>query len=96
MITTQDLYNILGNKISNEMQKSLIRNNFPLQIAKLMCDAIDGQEKKEHFIRFLDEYNEWMVQQQMVVQEFLRWNIRSRKGRRTKNIIINEELLVIL
>ena len=54
------------------MQKSLIRNNFPPQIAERMCDAIDGQEKMEHFIRFLNEYNEWMVQQQMVVQEFLR------------------------
>ena len=30
-----------------------------------MCAAIDGQEKMEHFIRFLKEYNEWMVQQQM-------------------------------
>ena len=75
MITIQDLYNILGNKISNEMQKSLIRNNFPPQIAERMCDAIDGQEKMEHFIRFLNEYNEWMVQQQMqqaAVIEFLR------------------------
>lgn len=72
MIAIQDLYNILGNKISNEMQKSLIRNNFPPQIAERMCDAFDGQEKMEHFIRFLNEYNEWMVQQQMVVQVFLR------------------------
>ena len=41
-------------------------------IADRMCAAIDGQEKMEHFIRFLNEYNEWMVEQQMVVQEFLR------------------------
>ena len=27
MITIQDLYNIVGNKISNELQKSIIRNN---------------------------------------------------------------------
>ena len=47
MITIQDLYNILGNKISNEMQKAIIRNNFPSQIAERMCNAIDGQEKAE-------------------------------------------------
>lgn len=41
-------------------------------IADRMCAAIDGQEIMEHFIRFLNEYNEWMVQQQRVLQEFLR------------------------
>ena len=42
MITIQDLYNIVGNKIANEMQKTIIRNNFPPQIAERMCDAIGG------------------------------------------------------
>ncbi len=40
-----------------------------------MCAAIDGQEKMEQFIRFLNEYNEWMAEQQMqqaAVMEFLR------------------------
>jgi hypothetical protein len=36
MITIQDLYNIVGNKIANEAQKALIRNNFPPQIAEQM------------------------------------------------------------
>ena len=58
MITIQDLYNILGNKISNEMQKAIIRKNCPSQIAEWMCAAIDGQEKVEHFQRLLHEYNE--------------------------------------
>ena len=65
MITIQDLDNILGNKISNEMQKTIIRNNYPPQIAERMCDAIDGQERMEHFMRLLNENNERMVQQQM-------------------------------
>lgn len=64
MITIQDLCSILGNKISNEMQKTLIRNNFPLQIAERMCDAIDDQEKVEQFQRLLREYNEWLMNQQ--------------------------------
>ena len=75
MITIQDLYSILGNKISNEMQKTLIRNNFPLQIAERMCDAIDDQEKVEQFQRLLREYNEWLInqqRQQAIVERFLR------------------------
>ena len=75
MITIQDLYNIVGNKIDNEAQKALIRNNFPPQIAKQMCDAIDGQEKAEHFQRLLREYNEWMQNQQRLqemIVKFLR------------------------
>ena len=64
MITIQDLYNIVGNKIANEAQKALIRNNFPPQIAEQMCNAIDGQERAEHFQRLLKEYNEWMQNQQ--------------------------------
>jgi len=75
MITIQDLYNIVGNKISNEMQKSIIRNHFPPQIAEGMCSAIDRQENAEHFMRLLSEYNKWMVQQQRqheAVIEFLR------------------------
>lgn len=75
MITIQDLYNIVGNKISNELQKSIIRNNFPPQIAERMCSAIDGQERIEHFQRLLKEYNEWMVMQQRqqeTVLQFLR------------------------
>lgn len=75
MITIQDLYNIVGNKIANEAQKALIRNNFPPQIAEQMCNAIDGQEKAEHFQRLLQEYNEWMMSQQRqqeMVERFLR------------------------
>lgn len=75
MITVQDLYNIVGNKIGNEAQKSIIRNNFPPHIAEQMCAAIDGHERVELFHRFLMEYNEWMMQQQRqqaAVQEFLK------------------------
>lgn len=75
MITIQDLYNILDNKIANEAQKTLIRNNMPSQIAERMCAAIDGREKAELFKRILNEYNEWLLnqqRQQVYIQEFLR------------------------
>ena len=75
MITLQDLYNIVGNKIANETGKAIIRNSFPPQIAERMCAAIDEQERAEHFQRLLMEYNEWMLnqqRQQAAIQEFLR------------------------
>lgn len=64
MITILELYNIVENKISNETQKTIIRNNFSPQIAERMFSPIDRQENTEHFMRLLNEYNEWMVQQQ--------------------------------
>jgi hypothetical protein len=75
MITIQDLYNIIGNKIANETGKAIIRNNFPQDIAEQMCNAIDGHERAEHFQRALQEYNEWMQNQQRqqeMVQRFLK------------------------
>ena len=75
MITMQDLYNIVGNKIANETGKAIIRNNLPPQIAEQMCRAIDGQERAEHFQRLLREYDEWMQNQQRqqeMVERFLR------------------------
>ena len=75
MITIQDLYNIVGNKIAKEAQKTLIKNNFPHDIAEQMCNVIDGQERAEHFQRLLKEYNEWLQNQQRqqeAVQRFLR------------------------
>lgn len=74
MITTKDLYDILENKITNEAQKSLIRNNFSPQIADRMCNAIDSQEKAEHFKRFLIEWDKWLVnqqRQQLYIQQFI-------------------------
>lgn len=64
MITIQDLYNILDNKIANEAQMTIFRNNMPPQIVERMCAAIDGKEKAEHIQRLLIEYNDWLLQQQ--------------------------------
>ena len=72
MITLKDLNDIAENKIKNDAQKAIIRSSFPPHIADRMCAAIEGQEKMENFIRFLNEYNEWAAQQQMAIQEFLR------------------------
>ena len=70
MITTQDLFNIVGNKISNEMGKSIIRNSFPPQIDEQMCNAIDCNEKAE-LLQKLSEWQESQKRQQQAIQSFL-------------------------
>lgn len=70
MITTQDLFNIIGNKISNVVGKSIIRNNFPPQIAEQMCNAIDCNEKAE-LLQKLTEWQEFQNRQQQAIQSFL-------------------------
>lgn len=70
MITTQDLFNIVGNKISNEMGKSIIRNSFPPQIAEQMCNAIDCNEEAE-LLQKLSEWQESQKRQQQAIQSFL-------------------------
>lgn len=79
MITLKDLNDITENKIKNEALKAIIRSSFPPHLVERMCASIDGQERVEHFMRLLNEYNEWMVQQQMqqaAVMEYLRLNKR--------------------
>lgn len=72
MITIQDLYDIVGKKISNEMSKQIIRNNMPPHIAEQMCNAIDTNEKAEHFQRLIREWMEYQQTQQMIVQSFVK------------------------
>ena len=71
MITIQDLYNIVGGKITNEMWKTIIRNNIPPLIAERICYAIDANEKTEHFQRLMQEWMEYQQRQQQIVQTFL-------------------------
>lgn len=65
MITRNDLIGMLGNKMRNEAIKAIIRSNNPEEVAARKCGFIDWQERFEYFTRFLNEYNVWMVQQQI-------------------------------
>lgn len=71
MITIQDLYNIVGNKISNEVSKSIIRNNFPPHVADQMCNAIDTHEAACNLQRLMQEWVESQQKQQQIIQSFL-------------------------
>ena len=70
MMTIQDLCNIVGNKMANEVKKSIIRNNFPPRVAKQMCDAIDLNEMEE-LIKKMNEWQEEQNKQQQAIQSFL-------------------------
>lgn len=73
MITEKDLHDIIGKKLSNEILKNMIRVNMPSQISCQLCDAIDRQEKAEHLIRLLKEWNEWLDHQRKQQEELQRF-----------------------
>lgn len=64
MITKKDLYNIIENKMVNDIGKSLLRKSIPPHIAEQLCDSIDRSDDAEKFNRILTEYNDWMIEQQ--------------------------------
>ena len=71
-MTEQDFLNIIGNKISNEMQKTIIRNNYAPQAAELLCNGIDSREKADLFQKMMDEWVNYQHRQQQIVQAFYR------------------------
>jgi len=71
MIIIQDLYNIASGKIANKMWKTIIKNIFLPSIAERMCDALDTNERAEHFQRLMQEWMEYQQRQQQNVQAFL-------------------------
>lgn len=70
MVTAKDFCDIIGNKIASDMWKSMIRNNFPSNIAEQICDAIDRKDNVDKFNRIMQEYNEWLAVQQRQQQYF--------------------------
>lgn len=71
MVTVRDLCEILGKKMVNDILKSAVRGSFHPYAAEGICATIDGHERAEHFLRFVKEYNEWMVNQQR--QQLFMW-----------------------
>ena len=69
-MTEQDFINIIGNKISNEMQKAIIRSNFQPQLADQLCKLIDSNEKADLFQRMMNEWIAYQNRQQQIVQLF--------------------------
>ncbi len=70
MISTKDFCDIVGNKMASDIGKSLIRSSFPPHIAEQLCDAIDRKDCADKFNRIMQEYNEWLAEQQRQQQYF--------------------------
>ena len=70
-MTEQDFMDIIGNKISNDMQKAIIRNNFQPQLAEQLCNVIDSKEKADLFQRMMNEWYAYQLRQQQIFLAFL-------------------------
>ena len=70
-MTQQDFLNIIGNKISNEMQKAIIRNNFQPQLADQLCNLIDSREAADLFHRMMNEWIDYQNRQRLILQAFM-------------------------
>lgn len=70
-MTEHDFINIIGNKISNEMQKAIIRSNFQPQLADQLCKVIDSNEKADLFQRMMNEWIAYQNRQQQIIQAFI-------------------------
>ncbi len=66
-MTQQDFLNIIGNKISNEMKKAIIRNNFQPQLADQLCNVIDSREAADLFQKMMNEWIAYQNRQQQIV-----------------------------
>lgn len=69
-MTEQDFLNIIGNKISNEMQKAIIRKNYAPKLAEPLCNAIDFHEKVDLFQKLMNEWIAYQNRQQQIIQAF--------------------------
>lgn len=70
-MTEQDFLNIIGNRISNEMQKAIIRSNYAPQTAEQLYNAIDFHEKTDLFQKLMDEWAEYQRRQYQIVQAYM-------------------------
>lgn len=59
-MTQHEIWNIIQSKIGNEVLKNFIRRTYSLEIADLLCRAIDAKEHAELFEKL---YKEWLEYQ---------------------------------
>lgn len=71
MIREKDFVELAVKKMLNDINKGVIRRFYPPQIAAQKCNAIDEQEKLEHFMRFVNEMNEWEMRRRYAMLQFL-------------------------
>ena len=71
MIREKDFVELVIKKMCNDINKGFIRmSNTPL-VAEQKCNAIDAWDKTEHFVRFVNEMNEWELRRRYATLQYL-------------------------
>lgn len=71
-MTNHEIWNIIQNKIGNEMLKDYIRRTFASDVANFLCQAIDAKEHADLFVKLYNEWFEYQKRQIDNVQDYLR------------------------
>lgn len=71
-MTNHEIWNIIQNKIGNEMLKDYIRRTFASDVANFLCQAIDTKEHADLFVKLYNEWFEYQKRQIDNVQDYLR------------------------
>ena len=67
-----EIWNIIQNKIGNEVLKNFIRRTYAPQIADLLCGAIDAKEHADLFEKLYKEWLEYQKRQSDIIQAYLK------------------------
>lgn len=71
-MTNHEIWNIIQNKIGNEILKDYIRRTFASDVANLLCQAIDAKEHADLFVKLYNEWLEYQKRQIDNIQDYLR------------------------
>jgi hypothetical protein len=71
-MTQHEIWNIIQNKIGNEVLKNFIRCTYTPQLADLLCRAIDAKEHADLFDKLYKEWLEYQKHQSDIIQAYLK------------------------
>ena len=67
-----EIWNIIQNKVGNEVLKNFIRRTYSPEIADLLCRAIDAKEHADLFDKLYKEWLEYQKHQSDIIQAYLK------------------------
>lgn len=71
-MTNHEIWNIIQNKISNELLKDYIRRTYASDVANFLCQAIDAKEHADLFVKLYYEWVEYQKRQEDNINNYLR------------------------
>lgn len=72
-----DFIGMVGRKAGNEALKNFIRSTNHPYIAEQKCNVIDAMENTEHFMRFVNEINEWEMRRRYAIYKWVAYGSKS-------------------